>query len=754
MELQDCKRARWVWCPDAADGTAGFFWFKNRFELKQPTVLRFAVSADHRYNLYCDGELLGRGPARSDLQHYRYEEYEVALKPGPHLLAAEVIRWHCVRRGGGREEAPWSELHAGGGFLVIGGAPELDLTTPGTWLCAVDATRKPRVRGPESDLPGGPMPPPEEHDYYARLGDWRAPEIGGRVYWNPEPGEDTSDAPWWLEPRPIPQQEQFPVPVARMQVSGEAQLKLEQGRVVGSIPAGRTTLRLDLGSYQTGIPQLFWEGGAGVIEIAYAESGRREGRKLRRDDFEAEFFHGNLRDRIRFPAGAWSFAPFWYRAGRYLELVFELEEPLTRFEFGYDFLGYPFRLRAEFRGDAKLESIWRAAWRTARCCAHEHYEDCPYYEQMQYAGDTRIQALISYAATGDGRLGLQAIRQFRNSRLPNGLTQSRYPSLYPQVIPEFSLFWTLMVADYYRYFGDRELLEECRADILGVFDYFERRKLANGLIGPVGFWSITDWTRQWTGPTETWDPALTGTSHRGLPEPETIVALLYSYCCSELAPLLELPELTVRARQLCAAVNELAFDRELGLYVDLPGRKFISEHANALAILAGAVTGKAASELADRVAANEAINRTSLYFAFYLFEAWRKLGRADLLLARCGQWGEMLDWGFTTFPEVPTLDGRSDCHAWSASPLYFMITMLLGVTPAAPGFRRVAIAPTPGPLTGFSGRVPLGPERLLELEVAAREFRVRTSAPVSAVIGDCELELPPGETFTFPIAGA
>jgi len=49
----------------------------------------------------------------------------------------------------------------------------------------------------------------------------------------------------------------------------------------------------------------------------------------------------------------------------------------------------------------------------------ETYMDCPYYEQLQYVGDTRIQAMVSLYNTGDDRLMRNAITQldyFKNGR--------------------------------------------------------------------------------------------------------------------------------------------------------------------------------------------------------------------------------------------------------------------------------------------------------------------------------------------------
>ena len=62
-------------------------------------------------------------------------------------------------------------------------------------------------------------------------------------------------------------------------------------------------------------------------------------------------------------------------------------------------------VKAKFEGGTPLhQRILDTGWHTARLCAHETYMDCPYYEQLQYDGDTRLELLTTYAMTRDDRL--------------------------------------------------------------------------------------------------------------------------------------------------------------------------------------------------------------------------------------------------------------------------------------------------------------------------------------------------------------
>src|SRR5207245_4056294 len=119
--------------------------------------------------------------------------------------------------------------------------------------------------------------------------------------------------------------------------------------------------------------------------------------------------------------------------------------------------------------------------------------DTPYWERLQYVGDTRIQALISYAVAGEDRLGRPAIEAFNNSRIPDGLTQSRYPSSLVQMIPTFSLLWIGMVHDLWMYRDDPDFVREQLPGTRTVLDWYLSRQRSDGLIGKIPWWPFVDW---------------------------------------------------------------------------------------------------------------------------------------------------------------------------------------------------------------------------------------------------------------------
>ena len=141
--------------------------------------------------------------------------------------------------------------------------------------------------------------------------------------------------------------------------------------------------------------------------------------------------------------------------------------------------------------------MWEINWRGARLCAFETYFDTPYYEQLQYVGDTRIQALITLYMTSDDRLVRQAIEHFDHSRIPEGITASRYPSCLGQYIPTFSLLWVAMVHDYWMHRDDppfvRASCPGCGRWSAGTSGTSTRA----ASVGPIPWWPYVDWAPEW-----------------------------------------------------------------------------------------------------------------------------------------------------------------------------------------------------------------------------------------------------------------
>ena len=135
-----------------------------------------------------------------------------------------------------------------------------------------------------------------------------------------------------------------------------------------------------------------------------------------------------------------SFVP-WWRTFRYIQVVVETsDEALTISDIRAAFTAYPFQLRATFQSsDPTLQRIFDVGWRTARLGAFETYMDTPYWEQLQYVGDTRIQALVVVVPLVRS-LVKNAIVLFDGHSFV-GPHAKPLPGALPQFIPPFSLFW-------------------------------------------------------------------------------------------------------------------------------------------------------------------------------------------------------------------------------------------------------------------------------------------------------------------------
>ena len=752
--LRQAWPAWWIAHPTAPACDYGVFHFRKTFDLAaQPARFVIHVSADNRYRLFVNGASVCLGPARGDLFHWRFETVDIApwLRAGKNVVAAVVWNFGLLK--------PDAQVSLRTGLIVVGDSPaEQAVNTDRSWKVIQDPAYAPEgvaphpintfmVVGPGDRVDGTAYPWGWQEPGYDDA-HWRQPQLIAEGF----PHGSGTDMTWWLVPRNIPLMEERPQRLAAIRraqgVAVDPAFLL--GRAPLTIPARTKAVMLFDQAFETNAyPQLRVSGGRGAtIRLIYSEAlVDAQGEKGNRNEVVGREIVGE--SDVFLPDGGTdrTFSTLWFRTYRYIEMTVDTgAEPLTVTDFLGNFTGYPFRERGSFAcDDARLTDLWTVGWRTARLCAGETYFDCPYYEQMQYVGDTRIQALVSLYVAGDDRLMRNAIELFDDSRIPEGLTQSRVPSSSPQVIPPFSLFWIDLVHDYWMHRDDPAFVADRLLGVQNVVDWFEHRiDPATGMLGALPYWNFVDWPDEWP-----WVNAL----HRG-GQPDgaagggsSIITLQLVCALDDAAELFEAFGRPVvaghyrdLAQRLRTATRKLCWDESRQLFPDTPEHREFSQHANVLAILSGCATGPEARALVTRINSEKGLVQCTQYFRFYLLRAMKAAGLGDQYVSMLQPWHDMLARGLTTFAERPD-PTRSDCHAWSASPLYEFLATVCGVEPASPGFKTVRIEPHLGYLKRVEGVVPH----------PAGDIRVALHRTDRGIEG--EITLPPGLAGQFLWSG-
>lgn len=711
--------ATWIIHPEAPADSFGVFHFRRDFEVAAvPERFVVHVSADNRYRLYVNGTEVSNGPARGDLMHWNYETVDLAphLRAGANNLSAVVWNWGRYR--------PVAQISYRSAFVLQGEDAAAVLNSGPEWRVHWNRGYAPLpvtgsdVRGYFAAAHG------EVLDARAHPWGWDEDAAAG-IEWQAaarfsfrsgtEPGAlPRGSHPygeaggWQLVPRPIPPMEEWPQRLASVRraegVQADDRFLHGAGDLV--VPANtRAVLLLDQGFNTNAYPVLVTSGGADAsMTLTYSEAlVDPDGVKGNRDEVEGKTIHG-IRDRFIFDGGERRhFRTLAFRTFRYIQLEIETaSEPLRLHDLHGIFTAFPFEEIGRFSSDEPwLEEMWEINWRTARICAWETYFDTPYYEQLQYVGDTRLQALISLYVAGDDRLMRNSIDQFAHSIIPEGITASRYPSELGQYIPPYSLVWVTMLYDHWLHRGDADYVRRYLAAARGVLAWYERHLDDSGLLGPMYWWNYVD------------SPAFS----RGVPPGaedgnSAVITAQFAYTL-RLAAELErgVGEADVAARAdslaeaLGAALRAQAWDGERGLFADTPERVGFSQHVNAFAVLADLLPPAEQAAVMRRLEADSTIVQPNFYFRFYVDEALRHAGLAERYVPRLDPWRDMIALGLTTTPEQPD-PTRSDSHAWTAHPNYGLLATVLGVRPASAGFRTVRIAPAPGPLRRIEGVVP------------------------------------------------
>ncbi len=725
--MRQMPNTHWIWTPDwkeQVDGKPSLVRFRKCFDLeKKPEMMKLRISADTRYKLYVNGQFAEFGPAKGDQRIWYVDTVDIApwIREGTNVLAVEVLRYPLAYRSGNfgmvRTATP--------GLFVEG-----DLVADESWKCY-------QVLGFEilRENPGfAPLMFLEEYTASNADMGWKEAEYDDSAWLCAKPYNvmqiSEASCPGDLTPRPIPFLHKIPRKFTGVvpkyddaTVHSWERVLAGQGTV--TVPAGQTqTIELNAGEEMCGYLSLRLCGGKGATVKILTSEGYVQKEFYRngfdpvkkdRCDWVNGYLHG-FTD-IYHVAGYGAegadevYEPFWFRTFRFVQLQIQAAEEDCVIS-GFDYLetGYPLDVKTKAEAsDPSFDGIWDISLRTLKRCMHETYEDCPFYEQLQYAMDSRSEILYTYMTSGDDRLARQCMDDFRRSQRADGMINCCYPHWGPNIIPGFAVYYIMMVYDHMMFFGDKKLIKTHLGAIDGVLEYFDTHLENRGIVGKTGghiserYWSFIDWSVPW-GPT-------VGTPPSGLKGPITMESFLYIFGLQHAAKLCDYvgrndtaAEYRSRAQQVQNAINTYCRD-EAGFYLDSPGVKDYSQHCQVFAVLTDTVSLEEGRRLVLATLDDpEKFAQCTVAAMFYVFRALEKIGAYDRTEALWETWRNMLKNNLSTCVEN-YVGERSDCHAWGSLLLHELPAVILGVRPAAPGFEKVAIAPVPGYLSWAKGDV-------------------------------------------------
>jgi hypothetical protein len=715
--------AYWICVPGEPAHDYGVYQFRKAFTLSvKPASFIVYVSADNRYKLYVNGQLVSLGPARGDIFHWNFETVDLAphLQTGKNVIAAVVWNYGDMR--------PEAQISYQTGFIVQGnGENEKMINTDKSWKCRRDSSYSPKE--PMLIYTYYVAGPGETINYNKAVKEWKNADFND-ASWQPAQ-QITRGLPkgvfgfglgWMLESRTIPPMELTVQRLSKLRKADGIQLSeyFPATKTAITIPSNtNAAFLLDQGYLTNAYPVLqFSKGKNAAVTIGYAEALYVEERneknwrafrqKGNRNETAGKRFIGVKDSLISDGSVFQEFCPLWWRTYRYLQVQVQTkDEPLIIDDLYGIFTGYPFKMNAQFdAGDDQLNKILETGWRTARSCAMETYMDCPYYEQLQYVGDTRIQCLVSLYNSGDDRLMRNAITFLDNSRMAEGATLSRYPTANAQEIPPFSLWWIGMLHDYWMYRPNDVFIKDKLPGMRQVLWFFSNYQQADGSLKNLPYWNFTDWCG-----TKGWNAGVAPIGKDGT-SAALDLQLLWAYqLASELESKLGMQEYAKQygaaAAQLKQTIQKKYWDGTKKLFADTHEKDVFSQHTNSLAILTGVVNGAGTKELAKKILDDTSLTQATIYFKYYLHQALTKAGLGDGYLNWLNIWKQNLEMGMTTWAEISDINNtRSDCHAWGASPNIELYRIVLGIDSDAPGFKKIKIIPHLGTLTHARGKIP------------------------------------------------
>lgn len=661
------KEARWITKNGAGASDNATYYFKKDFDLEVVKDAIIEVSAQSRYKLYINGSFVACGPCKGTREKTYFDTVNVTeyLKVGKNEIFVEVLQLVSTDMEG--KMSPIEGVIRVGAMLLA-----LELTcgdvsikTDESWLVAkADTIKHISASSCYSAATREIVDLTKEITYE-----------NAKVQCGISNGE--ADHYWWgctnkcfLFERPIPM----------LDFKDKTDIVKYDGDFFEA-------------DYLTfGFPR-FKISGKGTVRIYYFEcfteiQGKTNNDRTDRSlDFTKEMYDDITVD------GEVTYEPFWFRCFRFIkpEISGDVSIELVKMTE----VNYPMDVRTDYDfGRSDDNKLWEISVRTLQRCMHETYEDCPFYEQLQYCMDTSTQMLFNYQLTHDDRLARKAMDDFAAAQLADGLMPSRTPSVGDQHIPTFQFYFIFMVYAHYIRFGDVSLVRKHLRAIDGVIEWFSNHINEDGVVGQSKYWNFVDWAKPWGYVENENDGGVPVGVHGGVIGLYNPMMAYFLQCGAKLNAICGRTDVAneylEKAEMLKANTEKYFYDEERELYADNMEHTLYSQHMQTWCVLSGVATGRKAKHIMKNALNLEA--KATYAFAYFYFRALEICGLYDYTEEMMNSYRGLLKLNCTTVPETPEYS-RSDCHAWGALAIYEFSATVLGVRTDNVQEKSIAIKP-------------------------------------------------------------
>lgn len=605
------------------------------------------ISADDYYKLYINGRFVAQGPAPAYVERYYYNSIDITpyLHEGENVIAVHLYYQGLLNR-------VWNSRDGRFGLAAKLMDSQSGQSEELRWKYQVSKAYSGGTVGYETQF---------LEDFDSRL--WN--EDWNRAGFCEEGWMPMVPAPWAdysFEQQPVKQLETYFVESKAM-------------------TANREGLFVDFGQEITGALQLTACGKPGdIIVIRCGEECNPDG-SVR---YEMRC-NCTYEERWTLGTGTCTLEQYDYKAFRYVQLLFGEGITVQKVSAAVRHYPLPDTLCTIKTDDAWLDQIFQLCKNTVKYGTQEGYLDCPSREKGQYLGDSVVTANAQVWLSGSVEMLRKCIDQFAQTRCICPGLMGVAPGSFMQEIADFSLLWSQLLLQDYRFTGDKEFLRTYYPVARELIRHFTRYAREDGLLVQVADkWNLVDWPENLR---DDYDFELS----RPVVAPgcHNVINALYVGAVKTLSEIEEILGLSSEQdwKKLKAAYIRTFYRPSTGLFADSQTSNHSALHSQIYALYFRLVPEGAEDGIVDFMLKKGFC--CGVFASYFYLKGLAGAGRYEdvyrmLVNETEHGWINMLREGATTCYEAWGKEQKwntSLCHPWASAPIPVIIEEIAGFMP-------------------------------------------------------------------------